>query len=68
MRNYLDEKGIISIQITGSSEVTAPFMSYYEPYKCGVVQAGVLCVKPDASVLYAWTVTPSEVSDPQLKF
>lgn len=31
-------------------------------YKNGVAQPGVLCVKPDATVIYQWAIEPSVVS------
>ncbi len=30
-------------------------------YPNGVVQPGVLCMKPDKTILYQWAIIPSEV-------
>lgn len=59
LRNYLDEKGLVSIHITEGKNSDK---SYYQPYEHGVAQPGVLVVKPDMSVLYSWAINPSEVS------
>jgi hypothetical protein len=66
LRNYLDEKGLISIRVSGGENATDSGFYKVHPeikkYKSGVAQPGVLCVKPDASVLYAWAIEPKLVS------
>lgn len=66
LRNYLDEKGLISIRISGGENATDSGFYKVHPkiknYKYGVAQPGVLCVKPDASVVYAWAINPALVS------
>lgn len=65
LRNYLDEKGMVSIRISGGENATDSGFYKVHPkiklYKYGVAQPGVLCVKPDASVLYSWAINPSVV-------
>lgn len=66
LRNYLDEKGLISIRVSGGENSTDSGFYKVHPaikkYKNGVAQPGVLCVKPDSSVLYAWAIDPAFVS------
>ena len=66
LRNYLDEKGLISIRVSGGENSTDSGFYKVHPkiklYKHGVAQPGVLCVKPDASVVYTWAIEPSTVS------
>ena len=56
MRNYLVEQGLTSVEVTKGDN------KYFKPYEHGVVQPGVLCVRPDASVVYSWAVVPNKVS------
>lgn len=62
LRNYLNEKELISIKVSGGENSTDSGFYKVHPaikkYKHGVAQPGVLCVKPDASVLYAWAIDP----------
>jgi hypothetical protein len=57
---------LISIRISGGENATDSGFYKIHPeikkYKSGVAQPGVLCVKPDASVLYAWAIDPKFVS------
>lgn len=66
LRNYLDEKGLISIRISGGENSTDSGFYKVHPkiknYKHGVAQPGVLCVKPDGSKIYTWAIDPSFVS------
>ena len=68
LRNYLDSKGFISIHISGGDN--ASDSSYYQVhphiklYKHGVAQPGVLCIKPDSTVLYSWAIDPALVRMP----
>lgn len=63
LRNYLDEKGLISIRISGGENSTDSGFYKVHPkiknYKHGVAQPGVLCVKPDGSKIYTWAIDPS---------
>lgn len=63
LRNYLDKEGLISIHISGGENATDSSFYQSHPqikhYKHGVAQPGVLCVKPDRTVLYAWAINPS---------
>ncbi len=54
LRNYLNEKGLITVQTSQDNK-------YFKLYEHGVAQPGVLCVRPDASVIYSWAIIPSEV-------
>lgn len=64
LRNYFAEKGMITIKISGGENATDEYKDnkYFKAFKFGVAQPGVLCVKPDASVLYSWAINPSSVS------
>ena len=66
LRNYLAEKGMIDIRVSGGENATDSALYKVHPkiklYKNGVAQPGVLCVKPDATVVYAWAIDPSVVS------
>lgn len=66
LRNYLNEKGFISIHISGGENSTdSNFYKahpYISKYKYGVAQPGVLCIKPDTTVLYEWAIDPNFVS------
>lgn len=63
LRNYLNEQGLINIRISGGENATDSSYYKFHPkikdYKHGVAQPGVLCVKPDKTVLYAWAINPS---------
>lgn len=63
LRNYLSEEGLITIRISGGENATDSNFYQVHPkikhYKHGVAQPGVLCVKPDKTVLYAWAIDPS---------
>jgi len=63
LRNYLAEQGLITIRISGGENATDSNFYKVHPkiklYKHGVAQPGVLCVKPDKSVLYAWAIDPN---------
>ncbi len=65
LRNYLDSKGFVSIRISGGENATDSSFYKMHPriklYKHGVAQPGVLCIKPDSTVLYAWAIDPSAV-------
>ena len=64
LRNYLDEQGLISIRISGGENDPSKFYKNHPKiklYKYGVAQPGVLCIKPDNSVLYKWAIDPSLV-------
>ena len=66
LRNYLDEQGLISIVVSGGENSTDSGFYKVHPkikyYKNGVAQPGVLAVKPDKTVLFAWAINPSFVS------
>ena len=66
LRNYLNEQGLINIRISGGENATDSTFYKVHPriknYKDGVAQPGVLCVKPDKTVLYAWAINPHFVS------
>ncbi len=64
LRNYLAEKEMIDIRVSGGENATAFYKVHpkIKQYKYGVAQPGVLCVKPDATVVYAWAIEPSTVS------
>ena len=66
LRNYLNEQELINIRVSGGENSTDSGFYKVHPkikeYKHGVAQPGVLCVKPDKTVLYAWAINPSFVS------
>ena len=67
LRNYLDVQGLISIRVSGGENSDAKVYKVHPKiklYKYGVAQPGVLCVKPDASLLYAWAIEPTLVGLP----
>ena len=67
LRNYLNEQGLINIRISGGENATDSGFYKVHPkiktYKHGVAQPGLLCVKPDKTVLYAWAIIPSLVCE-----
>lgn len=62
LRNYLSEQGMVSIQITGGGEHPSTFSKvhpFIKLYPNGVAQPGLVCIKPDRSVLFSWAIEPS---------
>lgn len=63
LRNYLAEQGMITIRISGGENSTDSGFYKVHPkiklYKHGVAQPGLLCVKPDRSVVFSWAIEPS---------
>ena len=64
LRNYLSEQGMVSIRITGGGEHPSTFSKvhpFIKLYPNGVAQPGLVCIKPDRSVLFSWAIEPSLV-------
>ena len=66
LRNYLNEKGLIEVKISGGENSTDSSFYKVHPkikhYKHGVVQPAVLCVDTQGNKLYAWAINPAFVS------
>ena len=62
LRNYVAKEGYVEPVITGGPGTEDQDL-YHEirKYPNGVVQPAVLCIKPDATVLYKWHIIPAEV-------
>ena len=62
LRNYVTEQKYVEPFITGGPGTEDQDL-YHEirKYPWGVVQPAVLCIKPDASILYSWRIVPAEV-------
>jgi len=61
LRNYLSEQGWIDIVITDAKKEPDVYKAIKE-YEFGVAQPGVLCIKPDKTVLYSWAIIPSKMN------
>ena len=63
LRNYLNEKGLIEVKVSGGENSTDSGFYKVHPkikhYKHGVVQPGVLCVTSEGQKIYAWAINPA---------
>ncbi len=58
LRNYLDGEGLVRLTVSPKDRHL-----YYKAFTHGILQPGILCIKPDRTVLYSWASEPNEVSN-----